>query len=502
MELSITTKNNTYLILDCEDKGILHEISEFFTMYVPGYKFMPAFRNKMWDGKLRLFNMQNQQVYYGLYHYIVEFCKERDITINIIDSEGNYDNPNTVYDDTLDWILEIPLSVKGKKIFPRDYQLDAIKYGLKHRRGMMLSPTASGKSLIIYLLMRHFFRSSGSHEKVLIIVPTTSLVKQMYGDFADYSEFDESFDAPTNCHQIMAGKDKGHKSKRVYISTWQSIYKMGSKYFERFGMVVGDEAHQFKAKSLTSILTKCTEAKYRFGTTGTLDGTTTHKLVLEGLFGPIKKITTSKTLMDRGDLASLQIDVITMKYPPKMCQLISKMKYQEEINYLVTNKMRNNFIRNLALDQTGNTLVLFNFVEKHGVPLYRLIEKDAKKGRKVFFVSGQTAADVREEIRTITETEKDAILVCSFGTFSTGVNIKNLHNIIFASPSKSQIRILQSIGRGLRKSDRETKIYDIADDLSWKKHKNFAFKHAAERVRIYAKEKFRFKIHTVKIYDK
>ena len=156
MELSITTKNNTYLILDCEDKGILHEISEFFTMYVPGYKFMPAFRNKMWDGKLRLFNTQNQQVYYGLYHYIVEFCKERDITINIIDSEGDYDNPNTVYDDTLDWILEIPLSVKGKKIFPRDYQLDAIKYGLKHRRGMMLSPTASGKSLLIYLLMRHF----------------------------------------------------------------------------------------------------------------------------------------------------------------------------------------------------------------------------------------------------------------------------------------------------------------------------------------------------------
>ncbi|MBI33520.1 MAG: hypothetical protein CMD98_06610 [Gammaproteobacteria bacterium] len=495
MNLTITTKNNTYITLDCDDKGILHELSEFFTFYVPGYKFMPAFRNKMWDGKLRLFNINNQQIYSGLYSYIVEFCKERDITITM--KEGNYDNPDKEYDDSLDWIKELSLTVRGKKIEPRDYQLEAIRMALKTRRGMLLSPTASGKSLIIYLLMRKMLSEASG--KVLIIVPTTSLVKQMYGDFADYSEFDKEWDSHMNCHEIMAGKDKGHKTKRVYISTWQSIYKMSSKYFEQFGMVVGDEAHQFKAKSLTSILTKCTEAKYRLGTTGTLDGTQTHKLVLEGLFGPVRKITTSKTLMDRGDLAPLEIDVLSMKYPTEMCQIVKGMKYPEEINYLVTNDMRNNFIKNLALDQKGNTLVLFNYVEKHGVPLFRLIEKCAKKGRKVFFVSGNTDATVREEIRTITETEKDAVLVCSFGTFSTGVNIRNLHNIIFASPSKSQIRVLQSIGRGLRKSDRQTKIYDIADDLSWKKYKNFAHRHAAERVKIYAKEMFKFKIHTVKL---
>ena len=497
-ELKICVKNNTYLTVDCDDKGILHELSEFFTFFVPGYKFVPAFRNKMWDGKIRLLNMRNQEVYSGLYNYIVQFCKERDVSIIIEDSNSHYyDRPDIIYDNDVGWIDSIPLSSKGKKITPRDYQISAIEYALKNRRGLLISPTASGKSLIIYLLIRYFLEHN--KDKVLIIVPTTSLVKQMYGDFADYSQYDETFDVPNICHQIMAGHDKNNNKKRIYISTWQSIYKMPATYFQQFGMVLGDEAHNFKAKSLTTILSRCTDARYRFGLTGTLDGSQTHKLVLEGLFGPIKNVTTSKDLIDRGDLADISIDVILMKHPNEMCLHVSKLKYQQEIDYLVSYAPRNNFIKNLAIDQDGNTLVLFNYVEKHGVPLFRLIQDGVHKNRKVFFVSGKTDANVREDIRAITETEKNAILVCSFGTFSTGINIRNLHNIIFASPSKSQIRVLQSIGRGLRKSDRATKIYDIADDLHHRKRKNFALKHSAERIKIYAREKFKFKIHEVEI---
>ena len=362
---------------------------------------------------------------------------------------------------------------------------------------LISGPTASGKSMIIYLLMRYFLEHND--DKCLIIVPTTSLVKQMYTDFAKYSENDKRFSPDEDCHEIMAGLDKGHKTKRVYISTWQSIYKMQKGYFENFGMVVGDEAHNFKAKSLTSILTKCTEARYRFGLTGTLDGTQTHKLVLEGLFGAHKHVTTSKALMDRGDLANLNIDILLLKHKEEDCKEVSKMKYQDEVEWIVTSSKRNNFIKNLAIDLKGNTLVLFQFVEKHGEPLFRLIDASVEKGRKVFFVSGKTSADIREEIRGITETEKNAILVCSYGTFSTGVNIVNLHNIIFASPSKSQIRVLQSVGRGLRKSDQDTVLYDIADDLHWKANKNYTLNHSAERVKIYAKERFKFKIHEVKL---
>jgi len=276
---------------------------------------------------------------------------------------------------------------------------------------------------------------------------------------------------------------------------------MPTDYFQQFGMVLGDEAHNFKAKSLTAILTNCTEASYRFGLTGTLDGTQTHKLSLEGLFGPVNNITTTKELIDAGALSDVEIDIILLKHPQEMCKVVNKMKYQDEINHIINYSPRNNFIKNLTLDQDGNTLVLYQFVEKHGKPLYDMIKEAAHEKRHVFFVSGNTDAESREEVRKITEKESNAIIVASLGTFSTGINIRNLHNIVFASPSKSQIRILQSIGRGLRKSDdgRAAKIYDIADDIHWRKRKNFALKHSAERIKIYAKEKFKFQIHEVHI---
>ena len=497
-KITLQTKDAAFLYVDCDDKGIIQELAEYFTFFVPGYKFMPQFRNKMWDGKVRLLNLRDQSIYSGLYKYIAAFAADRNITLEIlphgIKSEANL--PGARQEIDISFIDEYILPFK-----PRDYQLDAVQYALENKRGLLVSPTASGKSYIIYLMMRYFLDTSYdlTADKVLLIVPTTSLVKQMVGDFAKYSEHDALFDAEGMCHEIMAGLDKGHKTKKIYVSTWQSIYKMQKGYFEQFGMVIGDEAHGFKAKSLTSILTKCVNANYRYGLTGTLDGTQTHKLVLEGLFGPHKNITTSKELIDRGDLANISIDVLLLKHPEEHCKLVNGMKYQDEVDWIVTSQKRNNFIKNLAVDLKGNTLVLFQYVEKHGEPLFRLIDGATDDKRKVFYVSGKTPADTREEIRAITEQESNAILVCSYGTFSTGINIVNLHNIIFASPSKSQIRVLQSIGRGLRKSTLDTTIYDLADDLHWKSNKNYTLNHSAERIKIYSKERFKFKIHEVKL---
>ena len=496
-QITVQTKDNAFIYVDCDDKGIIQELAEYFTFFVPGYKFMPQFRNKMWDGKVRLLNLRDQSIYAGLYKYIAAFAAERNIKRTVLPSAKlGYNLPNVHVDVDMSFIDEYTLPFE-----PRDYQLAAVKHALENRKALMVSPTASGKSYIIYLMMRYFLDMSYDLEadKVLLIVPTTSLVKQMVGDFAKYSEHDALFDAEGMCHEIMAGKDKGHETKKIYVSTWQSIYKMQKGYFQQFGMVIGDEAHGFKAKSLTSILTKCTEAGYRYGLTGTLDGTQTHKLVLEGLFGPHKNITTSKELIDRGDLANIKIDILLLKHPEEHCKLVNGMKYQDEVDWIVTSSKRNNFIKNLAIDLKGNTLVLFQYVEKHGEPLFRLIDKSTDDKRKVFYVSGKTPADTREEIRAITETESNAILVCSYGTFSTGINIVNLHNIIFASPSKSQIRVLQSIGRGLRKSTLDTTVYDIADDLHWKSNKNYTLNHSGERVKIYSKERFKFKIHEVKL---
>jgi superfamily II DNA or RNA helicase len=301
-------------------------------------------------------------------------------------------------------------------------------------------------------------------------------------------------------HKIYSGKDKETESP-IIVSTWQSIYKLPKPWFKQFGAVFGDECHGFKSKSLTSIMNKCEEAEYRFGTTGTLDGTQTHELVLQGLFGRTYKVTTTKELQDNDTLAQLHIKRIILDYGEKERLDFGQRTYMDEIDYIVTNTKRNRFISNLALDMKGNTLVLYNYVEKHGKPLFNLIEDKAKEGRRVFFVSGGTDATDREAIRGIVEKQTDSIIVASLGTFSTGINIRNLHNIIFASPSKSQIRVLQSIGRGLRKSDNsaDTKLYDIIDNISWKSRKNFALVHSEERLKIYEKEKFNCKTYKVEI---
>ena len=502
MDIIKVRKKNHSMLEVRTDPGIANEITDFFTFFVPGYKFMPAYRNKIWDGKVRLFDVRTGELPGGLYSYLEEFAETpgRDYAIEVA-HDNYYGVPDADTVPDMSWIKDLIITTKGQQILPHDYQLQAIEHGLRKKRALLISPTASGKSLIIYSLIRWYL--ANNDKRVLIIVPTTSLVQQMYSDFDDYSQFDDGFSAKDECHRIYAGRPKFANSERVIISTWQSIYKLGGEWFEQFGAVFGDEAHNFKAKSLTSILTKMREAEYRFGTTGTLDGTQTHKLVLEGHFGRAHYVTTTKTLMDSGAIADLDISVILLKYKDEHCKLINKAKYPEEMDFIVRHHPRNVFIKNLALDQEGNSLVLFQYVEKHGKPLYDLIKAGAHAKRKIFYVSGETGVDTREEIRKITETQKNAIIVASLGTFSTGINIKNLHNIIFASPSKSQIKILQSIGRGLRKSDdgSTTKLYDIADDLHWRKNKNYTLNHAAERIKIYSREKFQFKIYEVQLND-
>ena len=477
--IKVKKKNEAFLEIKTEP-SIEQELSEHFCFYVPGYKFMPAYKNRMWDGKIRLYDLRKKVLYTGLFEYLKEFADVRNYDI-LVDNDAFYGRPDTVLDHDLDAFLsEIRLSVNGEGITPRDYQLTALSLLLAKTKSLLLSPTASGKSLIIYLALRYYLEMYDND--VLIIVPTTSLVEQMYSDFADYSQFDE-WEASNECHRIYAGKDKYHFKERVTITTWQSIYKESHSWFQRYGMVIGDEAHNFKAKSLTAILEKCTEAQYRIGTTGTLDGTQTHQLAL----------------------ADLDIKILLLKYKEEICRQVVKNKYQEEIDFIVKYSPRNNFISNLALDQDGNTLILFQFVEKHGKPLHTMLsdklEANGRKSRKLFYVSGETDVDTREKIREITETQEDAIIVASMGTFSTGINIKRLHNIIFASPSKSQIRVLQSIGRGLRKTKdgKSTQVFDIADDMHWKSKKNYTLQHAAVRIKIYSKEKFKYEIHEINI---
>jgi superfamily II DNA or RNA helicase len=491
-EISIRKKNEVHLIVD-SDASIAQELNDYFSFDVPGAKFHPLYKSRMWDGKVHLFSMFTKELYVGLKDYVKNFAEEREYEVD----ESNYkqSSDECAYEDVKEFCESLNLTSRGQPIQIRDYQIDAIYQAIINGRKLLLSPTGSGKSLIIYCLVRW-------HEKFgrrqLILVPTTSLVEQIYSDFQDYSGIN-NWKTSENCRRIYGGHEKTNLYN-VVISTWQSIYKLPKSFFAEFQTIYGDEAHLFKAKSLTGILNKCTITPYRIGTTGTLDGTKTHKLVLEGLFGPVYKVTTTKKLITEKTLADLKIYNIILEYPDEIRKIVKGMSYQDEMDFIVQYNNRNKFIRNLAINQTGNTLVLFQFVEKHGKLLYDMIWAKCED-RQVFFVYGGTDTEQREKVRQLTEKENNAIIVASYGTFSTGINIKNLHNIIFASPSKSRIRNLQSIGRGLRTSETKDScnLYDIGDDLSWKSKKNFTLLHMIERIKIYNDEHFDYKLVKVPI---
>lgn len=490
--VSISNIDEVFVHVTCEE-GISYELKDHFTFLVPGAQFSPAFKSRIWDGKIRLFNSRTHRIYRGLMPKVAEFCEERGYS-------WEYDNE--VYNEEFS-AFEAQEFIKklNPKYETRDYQLESFIHCIRNRRTLLLSPTASGKSFIYYLIANKILSDGG--KKGLILVPTVSLVEQMYTDFQDYSS-NNGWDVEKYIHRIYQGKEKDSK-KPITVSTWQSLFKQPPEYFKQFDFIIGDEAHGYKAESLKIIMEGLTNCYYRIGMTGSLDGTKTHKLVLEGLFGPTHRIVTTDDLMQRKLVSEFNIKALLLKHNDGVCQAMKNATYQQEMVYLIGNEARNKFIVNLTLSLEQNTLVLYQYVDKHGMILRDMINtKIAGTNRKCFFIYGKTDVDIREETRRIVETEKDAIIIASYGTFSTGVNIKNLHNIIFASPSKSRIRNLQSIGRSLRISDTKDSatLFDIADDLRYKNHENFTIKHFSERLKLYAEEKFKFKIYKIMLGTK
>ena len=411
----IEKKNESTLYVTSRDSGILMELSEYFTFYAPGYKFMPSFRNKQWDGKLRLYNRMNSTIPYGLLNEVLQFSKDRDYQVNLTpDIENRFS-----YDEK--FIDDLSLYGGGKQIEARDYQRKAFEFATENGKGILVSPTGSGKSLIIYMLIRYFLQEE-LDKKVIIVVPTTSLVEQMYKDFADYSSNDSDFDVEEDVHRIYSGKEKTFEQS-VVITTWQSAIKLPPAWFEQFGCIIGDEAHTFKAKSLTTIMNRLVNAEMRIGTTGTLDGGQVNELTLIGNFGPVYKVTTTQSLIESDTLADLKIKALVLKYSDEVRKAFGKQTYADEISFIAAHEKRNRFITNLALDQTGNTLVLYNLVKKHGEPLFKQIRDRAGK-RKVFFVSGSVNAEEREKIRSLTEKENSSITL-HFGNLSVSLDHNN-----------------------------------------------------------------------------
>ena len=469
-EITLKKVDEVFMQVQCDD-GLARDLFDFFSFTVPNAKFMPSVKNRYWDGKVRLFSIKTNKIYIGLLPYVDEFCRERGYDIvGINDIIGDKERQPDE-----EFIKELGLPFE-----PRDYQLDAFRTAVQYGRQLLLSPTASGKSLIIYLLARYY------NKKTVIIVPTTSLVEQMAKDFKDYG-YDKEI-----C-KIYSGQPVFDSD--ITITTWQSFSKAPKDVMEKFEVVVGDEAHLFKANVLKGILEKMRKTAIRFGTTGTLDGSECHRMQLEGMFGPVKKVISTKELIDDGTIADLKIDCVILRHTKQ-----KKMTYQEEMDYLVSNDARNIFIVNLVRSLKGNTLVLFQYVEKHGVILHSMMSH-TDMGGNLHYVYGGTDTEDREAVREIVENNKEDTILASYGTFSTGVNIKRIDNIVFASPSKSRIRNLQSIGRGLRKVEGKDsmRLFDIADDLQCD---NYTLSHLKDRINIYNEERFSYEIKQFELNDK
>lgn len=500
-DIVVSYLNDVHVRIGCREAGVAMELAEYFTFVVPNARYVPSYRHKIWDGKIRLYNQYNQQLYYGLLPYVVKFAQERNYKIELAKDFPSRSLDSQTREQTVEFLNSLNIHSKNIALSPLPHQIEGVNYAVNNGRCLLLSPTASGKSYIVYGLVRHYIQKI--QKKILIVVPTVSLVYQLINDFKDYSSHN-NWDVDSNCHAVFSGQQK-NSDKKIVVSTWQSIYKQPKKYFDDFECVIVDESHHMRSDSIKGIMEKLHDCPYRIGLTGTLDGMRTNKLVVEGLTGKVHRVARTKDLIDANILSQLKIDCITLKYSDNERKNCRQFKYDQEIKYLISHPARNSFIVDLALHTKGNTLVLYQFVELHGKVLYeKLLEKTKNTNRKVFFVSGDIEAEVRENIRSVTETQNDAIIVASYGTFSTGINIRRLHNVIFANPSKGRVRVLQSIGRQLRKShDKQcAKLYDISDDLSHKSHQNYGIKHLAERLKIYNEEKFDYKTVSIKLSDK
>jgi len=478
--------NDVHARILCEP-GILREIADSFTYFAPNYKFHPKFKSRVWDGKIRLVNTQTGLVYVGLAKRIKKFCDSRNYPFTF-DYELTYDSVSE--HEILDHIEKLKIPSKFER---RDYQIQSVVKCIRTGRRTLLSPTSSGKSLIIYLISSWYKK----HKK-LIIVPTIQLVNQMEGDFRDYGfkgKIHKSTDKLSKEDNINA---------EVVITTWQSLNngktKMPPAWYQQFGVVFGDEAHGAKAASMVEIMCNLKECRYRFGTTGTLDDQPLNQATIEGVFGPQYSSITTKDMIDRGFASKLKIKCIVLRYSKAECQLVKGMDYHSEVDFLVNHENRNEFIKNLTLSLKGNRLVFFR-LRDHGEKIYSLLSE--VRPDNVFHIDGTVDVDSREDIRKSIELNDDAILVASLGTTSTGTNIKRLHHMIAASPSKSKIKVLQSIGRMLRlhkeKDEKGAILYDIVDDLSVGKKQNFTLKHFIERCGIYDQEQFEYQIYNVGI---
>lgn len=584
MNINVRYHDELFMIIETS-QSIEYELRDEFSFFANNYKFNPKYKYGMWDGKIRLYNSRDRTLYIGLLYDLFKFAKKNGYSISISKEDKAKFQPVVEYDEKKIEKFESEQCIYKLK----HYQKASVKEAIKNNKTLILSPTGSGKSLIIYTIIRYLLDSGfiNKNKRMLINVPNISLVSQLYSDFEEYTNDDWNI---KDFVTLAGGKHVEDSSKCICISTWQTTIKKKPEYFENIVGYILDEAHQATANEISRIFERLTKCVFKMGTTGTLDGTDMHELGMRARFGKLYRAATTKQLMDSGDLAKLNITCKYLEYDKndvkemwgKLRGLEPTKKYQAEIDYIVNNEKRNQYLIDLAFSQEQNTLMIFNFVEKHGkLLLDKMIGLEDEKLTRVYFIYGGIGGDEREYIRTtldkkspvwydlhfgksgfirikakdnvqlddgeyiygynlnqtkrykiskkwfdnattnkynkFTENVDDltvtkiikqygsSVLLASYGTLAVGVNIKNLHTLIFCHPTKGQIRLLQTIGRILRKANdkNQVEVIDIVDNFERvtkkSKFRNTLLKQFVTRLEIYEKQEFDYDIEQVKL---
>ena len=498
--------DTVYFRIYCS-RDIALEINDRFSYEIKDARFNPKVKAGIWDGFIRLYSLNTRTFPIGLYDAFMSFCSESDYTVSV-DGDPILTQTQITPNDLYEFVSGLTLKTKtGNEISVRSYQYSGAYKAIRDRRRVILSPTGSGKSLIQYLVVR-YLRSLGYN--ILIVVPSTGLVTQLKGDFEDYSYYDTNWNAEDDVTMLPSEKKRLEKNGMtpILISTWHSLTKKPDSFFEFFDCVIVDEVQSAKANELQNILKKLTNADIRLGFTGTLNDCVTDKMLIYAMFGSPVRVADTVDLIDKKQLSEFKLKVVALKYSKEQKKpfryydatksRMVQIPYKDEIKLICGNQKRNRIVCRLAQVCSGNTLILYNFRE-HGKAIVDML--DAKYTDKaVLYIDGESSIADRQNVGVAMSESKNIIAVASFGTFAAGVNIPSIENVILASPTKSDIRLLQSIGRGLRKSEGKElcRIFDIADLIyTTKTMPNYTYKHMVHRLKTYLENRFEYEIMEV-----
>jgi len=497
--ISVEKENEVFVRIRTEDVSQDFNLKDYLSCFIPNHRFHPKVKAKIWDGKISQFDLATSRLPIGLLPDFHKFCKEFHYQYEFKFNKNELFNKITTekVKEFSEKLLEGVTNEDKEPIALRDYQLEAVTKAIQNKRGVILNPTGSGKSLTIYVLLR-ILLAQNIDRKMILVVPSINLVSQMYSDFQEYGwgNLDEY------CTRMCTGFTPDF-DKNILITTWQSISKKSPKFFTDYEVLLIDETHNAKAMEINKIAKQCVNAEYRIGTTGTLPEEQSELYTIFGYLGRVISTVSYGKLQDMGVLSRIRIVNLLMKYPKAMVdknKLNGGRPYNEEVKTIEEYEGRNkafDYIFKNVKDKE-NILILTQHIE-HKKSIIEYLEETLDEKYMIADIDGKTDAGEREQIRKRMNTAENFVLVASYGTLSTGVNIKKIHHVVFASSYKAKIKVLQSIGRGLRvhKSKDLLVLWDMVDDLTWVKRTgrlgmNHIYKHWLERLKFYTKYKFKF----------